>query len=345
MGVLVQPGRLAYTCAMGATSQSRPVQVDTVRADLEETWRERAYPTVVPKFERLESYLRLRPSDRALRLSALLQVAVDRPFSALRGIPGLAQRKLKREVEKHKLFEDFLIKVLEKIPKGYRGGEEPEEVQKEGLVEALVEHYGKLFTVSWDIQKHLEAFSKMNQVVSQSLEALEEGHKALIPSLRVQLGELQKRCDRRQWQQWQSEQGVTYQKDTGSCNVGSKAAAAEHHPGGLKSSPLAPPGVRNTGFPQAPAQPLPQNQLLDYLRKVINSMAQHCCSSARVVPKSMGLFSKLDLIQEFMLDKKETMKFISLPWNPECAAQVTATRARDSEATPDPSGNVQGAKI
>ncbi|KAF6129182.1 coiled-coil domain containing 197 [Phyllostomus discolor] len=28
------------------------------------------------------------------------------------------QRKLKREVEKHKLFEDFLIKVLEKIPKG-----------------------------------------------------------------------------------------------------------------------------------------------------------------------------------------------------------------------------------
>lgn len=28
------------------------------------------------------------------------------------------QRKLKREVEKHKVFEDFLIKVLEKIPEG-----------------------------------------------------------------------------------------------------------------------------------------------------------------------------------------------------------------------------------
>lgn len=28
------------------------------------------------------------------------------------------QRKLKREVEKHKLFEDYLIKVLEIIPKG-----------------------------------------------------------------------------------------------------------------------------------------------------------------------------------------------------------------------------------
>uniref|UniRef100_A0A7N9D2T0 Uncharacterized protein n=1 Tax=Macaca fascicularis TaxID=9541 RepID=A0A7N9D2T0_MACFA len=28
------------------------------------------------------------------------------------------QKKLKREVEKHKLFEDYLIKVLEKIPEG-----------------------------------------------------------------------------------------------------------------------------------------------------------------------------------------------------------------------------------
>ena len=31
------------------------------------------------------------------------------------------QRKLKREVEKHKLFEDYLIRVLEKIPKGTYG--------------------------------------------------------------------------------------------------------------------------------------------------------------------------------------------------------------------------------
>lgn len=31
------------------------------------------------------------------------------------------QRKLKREVEKHKVFEDYLIKVLEKIPKGTYG--------------------------------------------------------------------------------------------------------------------------------------------------------------------------------------------------------------------------------
>lgn len=31
------------------------------------------------------------------------------------------QRRLKREVEKHKLFEDYLMKVLEKIPKGTYG--------------------------------------------------------------------------------------------------------------------------------------------------------------------------------------------------------------------------------
>ncbi|XP_054423574.1 uncharacterized protein CCDC197 [Pteronotus mesoamericanus] len=185
-------------------------------------------------------------------------------------------RKLKREVEKHKLFEDYLIKVLVKIPKGYSDREEPEEAQKEGLVEALVEHYGKLFAVSQDIQKHLQAFSKMNQAAHRSLESLTESHRALILRLKIQLCQLQKRCHHGQRQQGQSEQDVTYQEDTGSCH----------------------------------------NQLLNYVQKAINSMAQQCCSSTRVVPKSMGLFSKLDLIQEFMLDKMETVKFISLLMDP-----------------------------
>nr|KAF6287201.1 coiled-coil domain containing 197 [Pipistrellus kuhlii] len=92
------------------------------------------------------------------------------------------QRKLKREVEKYKLFEDYLVKVLEKIPKGYSEGREMEEAQEEALVEVLVQHYGKLFAVSQDIQKLLEAFSRMSQAVHQSLESLEESHRALIPS-------------------------------------------------------------------------------------------------------------------------------------------------------------------
>lgn len=60
---------------------------------------------------------------------------------------------------------------------GYSQGEEPEETP----VAAMVEHYGKLFAVSQDIQKRLEAFLEMNQAVHKSLESLEEGHRALIP--------------------------------------------------------------------------------------------------------------------------------------------------------------------
>uniref|UniRef100_G1NZK7 Coiled-coil domain containing 197 n=1 Tax=Myotis lucifugus TaxID=59463 RepID=G1NZK7_MYOLU len=164
------------------------------------------------------------------------------------------QRKLKRKVEKYKLFEDYLIKVLEKIPKGTY----MEEAQEEALVEALVEHYGKLFTVSQDIQQHLEAFSKMSQAVHQSLESLEESHRALIPTLKIRLCQLQKRCHRRQEQQWQSGHGVAFQKDTGSHNVGSKAAAADGHPGGLKSR----------------TQALPGSQLLNYMQMAIDNMAQ-----------------------------------------------------------------------
>ncbi|XP_036181753.1 uncharacterized protein CCDC197 [Myotis myotis] len=225
------------------------------------------------------------------------------------------QRKLKREMEKYKRFEDYLIKVLEKIPKGYNEGQETEEAREEALVEALVEHYGKLFTVSQDIQKHLEAFSKMSQAVHQSLESLEESHRALIPTLKIRLCQLQKRCHRRQ-EQWQSGHSVPFQKDTGSHSVGSKAAAADRHPGGLKSRTQALPGVRSAGCLQAPAQPLPQSQLLNYMQMAIDNMAQQCCSSDCVEPKSMGLFSKLDLIQKFILDKMETVKFILLLMEP-----------------------------
>ncbi|XP_016067956.1 PREDICTED: uncharacterized protein LOC107536648 [Miniopterus natalensis] len=221
------------------------------------------------------------------------------------------QRKLKREVERHKLFEDYLIKVLEKIPKGSNEREEPEEA----VVEAMVEHYGKLFTVGQDIQKRLEAFSKMNQVVHQSLESLEEIHRALIPNLKIRLCQLQKRCHSWQKQQWQSKYDVTYRKDTGSYNVGS-SAAADHHPGGLKKSIQALHRLKHAGCLQAPSQ-VPQNQLLNYVRTAIDNMARQCCSFDCVVPvKTMGLFSKLSLIQEFMLDKRETVKFISLLMEP-----------------------------
>lgn len=43
------------------------------------------------------------------------------PHHVLKSGSLYRQRKLKREVEKHKVFEDYLIKVLEKIPKGTYG--------------------------------------------------------------------------------------------------------------------------------------------------------------------------------------------------------------------------------
>ncbi|XP_032260584.1 uncharacterized protein CCDC197 [Phoca vitulina] len=184
------------------------------------------------------------------------------------------RRKLKREVEKHKLFEDYLIKVLEIIPKGHNEGEKTEEPEVV-LVETMVEHYGQLFTISQDIQKHLEAFSEMNQVFHQRLESLEESHRALIPSLKIRLCQLQKRCHHEQKRWGQLGHRVTSQ-DMDSYN----------------------------------------NQLLDYLQMAINNMVRQCSPSAHSTPKSMGLFSKLDLIQEFMLDKMETVRYISLLTEP-----------------------------
>ncbi|XP_068402761.1 LOW QUALITY PROTEIN: uncharacterized protein CCDC197 [Eschrichtius robustus] len=225
------------------------------------------------------------------------------------------QSKLRREVEKHKVFEDYLIQVLEKIPKGYNQGEEPEAAP----VEAMVEHYGKLFAVSQDNQKRLEAFFKMSQAVHQSLEGvLEGGHRALILSLKIRLCQLQKKCHRKQEQWRQLEHGVAYQKDTGSCDVRSKLA--DHNPEGLKSTTLE----------------LPRNQLLSCMQTAIHSTAQQRCASAHGVPKGAGLFSKLDLIQEFMLDKMETVRFISLLTGPRVCWTADNPKDRGLRSYPRP---------
>ncbi|XP_038530446.1 uncharacterized protein CCDC197 isoform X2 [Canis lupus familiaris] len=224
------------------------------------------------------------------------------------------QRRLEREVEKHKLFEDYLMKVLEKIPKGHYEGEEPDEA----LVGTMVEHYEKLFIVSQDVQKHLEALSEMKQVICQRLESLEESHRALIPSLKIQLCQLQKRCHHQQKQWLQLEHRVTSQKDMGSYSMGSKAATTEHSPEDLKSRPPVLPRVRGSGFLHDPSQPLPQNQLLNYVQMAIDSMVRQCSPSAHSTPRTMGLFSKLDLIQH----KPPRLRF----WFSQNPATITTTQ-------------------
>ncbi|PNI97558.1 LOW QUALITY PROTEIN: CCDC197 isoform 4 [Pan troglodytes] len=184
------------------------------------------------------------------------------------------QKKLKREVEKHKLFEDYLIKVLEKIPEGCTGWEEPEEVP----VEAMVKHYGKLFTASQDTQKRLEAFSQMSQAVHRSLQSLEEDHRALMLSLKIRLCQLQKKCYRKQEQWWQLKHSITYQKDI---DFDTHTSSSYN------------------------------DQLLGYMQMTITNMARQCCPSAHGVPKSMDLFSKLDLIKRQGFTKLARLVFNS----------------------------------
>ncbi|KAF7467067.1 Hypothetical predicted protein [Marmota monax] len=169
------------------------------------------------------------------------------------------QRKLKRAVQRHKVFEDYLMKVLEKIPKESSLREEPESA----LVEAMVRHYGRLLTASQEARKCLDTFSQMNQALLQSLEFLEEGHRTLVPSLKIQLCQLQKKCHSTQWQRLKH--SISYQKDVG----------VDPHPHNRKYS----------------------GELLDYLQLTVDNMARQCSRAAHRVPESLGLFSKLDWIK------------------------------------------------
>nr|XP_054386428.1 uncharacterized protein CCDC197 isoform X2 [Pongo abelii]XP_054386429.1 uncharacterized protein CCDC197 isoform X2 [Pongo abelii] len=104
-------------------------------------------------------------------------------------------------------------------------------------------------------------------------------------SLKTRLCQLQKKCYRKQEQWWQLKHSITYQKDI-DFNTHTHTSSSYN------------------------------DQLLGYMQMTITNMARQCCPSAHGVPKSMDLFSKLDLIKEFMLDKMETVRLIALLTEP-----------------------------
>ncbi|XP_040831632.1 uncharacterized protein CCDC197 [Ochotona curzoniae] len=206
------------------------------------------------------------------------------------------QKKLTREVEKHKVFEDYLLQVLEKIPKGCKDPEEP----KVAPLKAMVEHYSQLLSARQDIQAHLQAFSQMNQAAHQRLQSLEDSHRALVPSLKVRLCQLQKRCHRKHEQWRQLARGIASEDD----------ADSDPEPQTSKSH-VSPPAGWGQGMDWDCC-----SQQLSSVKLLINNMAQHCCSGTQRELSTMGLFSQLNLIKEFMLDKMETVRMISLLTEP-----------------------------
>nr|XP_045011531.1 uncharacterized protein CCDC197-like [Jaculus jaculus] len=182
------------------------------------------------------------------------------------------QRKLRKQVEKHKPFEEYLLKVSEKIPKGCGDVEEPEEA----MVDSMVEHYSKLFAASEDALRHLEVVTRMKETIRQSLESLVENHRALVPSLKIRLSQLQNKCHRKQWQWRQLEFSDACQKDSS-----------------LDTQPE--PDSSNS-------------QLLGCVQLAIDKMVQQCSSAANSVLGSMDLFSKLDVIKIAAIEKAGEME-------------------------------------
>uniref|UniRef100_A0A452TCM7 Uncharacterized LOC103669876 n=1 Tax=Ursus maritimus TaxID=29073 RepID=A0A452TCM7_URSMA len=117
-------------------------------------------------------------------------------------------------------------------------------------------------------------------------------------SLKIRLCQLQKRCHHEQKQWGQLGHRVTSQKDMDSYNMRSKAATAGHNPEDQKSRTLVLPRVTSSRFLHDPSRALPQTQLLHYVHVAINNMVRQCSPSTHGAPKSMDLFSKLDLIQD-----------------------------------------------
>uniref|UniRef100_A0A2K6N3G9 Coiled-coil domain containing 197 n=1 Tax=Rhinopithecus bieti TaxID=61621 RepID=A0A2K6N3G9_RHIBE len=81
---------------------------------------------------------------------------------------------------------------------------------------------------------------------------------------------------------------------------------------------------------------IPEDQLLSYMQMSITNMARQCCPSAYSMPKSMDLFSKLSLIKEFMLDKMETVRLITLLTEPRVCWSWNSLRDQGLRRHPKP---------
>ncbi|XP_005390419.1 PREDICTED: putative uncharacterized protein encoded by LINC00521 isoform X3 [Chinchilla lanigera] len=77
-------------------------------------------------------------------------------------------------------------------------------------------------------------------------------------------------------------------------------------------------------------------RLLSYMQVAIHNMAQQCCPPAHGIPTGMGLFSQLDLIQAFILDKMETVRMISLLTEPRVCWAGDSLRDKSLRKHPRP---------
>ncbi|XP_019374174.1 PREDICTED: uncharacterized protein LOC109298497 isoform X2 [Gavialis gangeticus] len=167
------------------------------------------------------------------------------------------QQKLQKKVEKYKVYEDFLLKITDKLPDNYL------EYGEESLVRAIIRRHETLSATNQSLIKNLIALSDDYEKGQHDLEALQREHDTRKLMLISELSELQIKSNRIQEKNKQLELNIRRNKVY----------------------------FRN------------QSQELGSLWLAISNLAEQCHMPHYGRLQEMGLLSKLDMIQEYILEK------------------------------------------
>ncbi|XP_077179669.1 uncharacterized protein CCDC197 [Paroedura picta] len=170
----------------------------------------------------------------------------------------IRQQKLQGKVAKCKVYEDFLLKLIEALPAHYL------ECGEESLIRALIKRHETLVTANQNLTKNLSTLLHNLETNQHEFGTLKEKHDTAKVMLISKLSELQSKCSALQGKNTQLEQYISHKKGH----------------------------FRN------------QKEELGGMLLAISDLAEQCYMWHYGPLKEMPLLSKLDMIQEFILEKQ-----------------------------------------
>ncbi|XP_074854840.1 uncharacterized protein CCDC197 [Carettochelys insculpta] len=192
-----------------------------------------------------------------VKLNEIKQREIDKLVAELEKLK-VRQQKLQKKAAKHKVYEDFLLQTIDRLPDEGLG------CGADSVIGAVIRRHETLLATNQTLIKNLIALSDDYENSQHDLETLQREHETTKLMLIRELSELQMKCSRIQEKNKQLDVSINHQK------------------GHFRYL----------------------SQELGSLLLVIANLAEQCHMQHHGPLQEMEWLSKLDVIQEFILEKK-----------------------------------------
>ncbi|XP_026507301.1 uncharacterized protein CCDC197 [Terrapene carolina triunguis] len=207
----------------------------------------------------------LQKYQAEVKMNEIKQREIDKLVAELEKLK-VRQQKLQKKVAKQKVYEDFLLKVIDQLPDNYL------EYGADSVIGAIRRHE-TLSATNQTLIKNLITLSDDFEKSQRDLETLQREHDTTKLMLIRELSELQMKCNRIQEKNKQLEVSINHEK------------------GHFRY----------------------QSQELGSLLLAIANLAEQCHTQHYGPLQEMEWLSKLDMIQEFILEKKHIQQLATQP--------------------------------